>query len=40
MIPRDWVLVSDGYRAANTNRPAGADAPSDAEVADLVAKYG
>lgn len=40
MIPRDWILVARGYRdQAQVGKP-GADAPSRAEVEELVRLYG
>jgi len=40
MIPRDWLIIKQGYDAqARAGRP-GADAPSAAQVAELVERYG
>lgn len=40
MIPRDWMLIKRGYDdQARAGRP-GADAPTKAEVAELVRAYG
>ncbi|MFG6535558.1 hypothetical protein ACGYK5_17170 [Sulfitobacter sp. 1A16787] len=40
MIPRDWGLIVAGLHAARTAKEPGADAPSAAEVAELVREYG
>ena len=40
MTPRDWLLIVRGYEdQAKAGKP-GADAPSAAEVAELVRLYG
>lgn len=40
MIPRDWMLIVRGYEdQAKAGKP-GAEAPSRAEVEELVRRYG
>ena len=40
LIPRDWLLVVRGYDDKNQAGKPGADAPSIAEVEELVRLYG
>jgi len=40
MIPCDWMLVKQGYDEQAQAQKPGAAAPSDAEVAKLVERYG
>jgi len=40
MIPRDWVLIKRGYDDQAAAGKPGADAPTRAEVLELVEQYG
>ena len=40
MIPRDWMLISRGFADRARAGAPGADAPSRAEVRELVERYG
>jgi hypothetical protein len=40
MIPRDWMLIARGFADRARAGTPGADAPSRAEVAELVERYG
>lgn len=40
MIPRDWMLIKLGHAAQSKSQRPGAAAPSAADVASLVEKYG
>ncbi len=40
MIPRDWMLVKRGHEALAEAGQPGQRAPSEAEISDLVERYG